>query len=227
MIELIQVTKTYTIAERNTVKAVRGVSLHVARGEFIVITGRSGSGKTTLLNLVAGLARPTSGRVLLDGVDLWSLSDRAQSAMRNRKIGFIFQFPSLLPSLTSLENVMLPTVFGNELPEQDHEARAIDLLHQVGLEGKLSCYPRQLSAGQQQRVVVARALMLQPEIILADEPTSDLDEKTEGEIMDLLQAIHHSTGVTILLVTHTSALTAYGTHTVTMSEGVIQTDSRQ
>jgi ABC-type lipoprotein export system ATPase subunit len=227
MIELKNVAKTYTIAQGNECHAVRGVSLKVKQGEFIVITGRSGSGKTTLLNLTAGLTKPSSGQVLFEGVDLWSLSDHDQSAQRNRKIGFIFQFPSLLPSLNALENVVLPTIFADDHTDEDTQARGAELLHQVGLDDKLSSYPRQLSAGQQQRVVVARALMLKPEIILADEPTSDLDEKTEQEIMSLLQEIYHSTGATILLVTHTSALTAYGTRSIEMAEGIIRADSSQ
>ena len=222
MIELNNVEKTYTIAKSNTVQAVRGVSLKVKRGEFVVITGRSGSGKTTILNLIAGMTKPTSGKVLMDGVDLWSLSDDKQSALRNRKIGFIFQFPSLLPSLNVLENVVLPTIFGSKQSAKDIQARGEELLHQVGLDDKLTSYPRQLSAGQQQRVVVACALMLHPKIILADEPTSDLDEKTEQEIMDLLQGIHRSTGATILLVTHTSALTAFGTRFIEIASGLIK-----
>ena len=222
MIELDNVTKTYTIAKGNTVNAVRGVSLKVDRGEFVVITGRSGSGKTTVLNLVAGMTTPTSGKVFLDGEDLWSLSDNEQSARRNHKMGFVFQFPSLLPSLNVLENVVLPTIFGTTQSAVASTARATALLHQVALDDKLSCFPRQLSAGQQQRVVIARALMLNPEIILADEPTSDLDEKTEQEIMTLLQSIHRTSGATILLVTHTRALTSYGTRSIEMAEGLVK-----
>ncbi|MHB1356963.1 MAG: ABC transporter ATP-binding protein [Anaerolineae bacterium] len=222
MIELENVTKNYTIAKSNTVNAVRGVSLKVERGEFIVITGRSGSGKTTVLNLVAGMTKPTSGRVILDGDDLWSLSDNEQSARRNRKMGFIFQFPSLLPSLNVLQNVVLPTIFGSRQSAVASTARGTALLHQVGLDDKLSSFPRQLSAGQQQRVVIARALMLNPEIILADEPTSDLDENTEQEIMTLLQSIHRTSGATILLVTHTRTLTSYGTRSIEMAEGLIR-----
>lgn len=222
MIELDNVSKIYTIAKGNTVHAVRGISLQVTQGEFLVIIGRSGSGKTTVLNLIAGMTRPTTGKVIMSGVDLWSLSDDRQATLRNRKIGFIFQFPSLLPSLNVLENVVLPTIFGSKQSVKDIQARGEELLHQVGLDDKLTSYPRQLSAGQQQRVVVARALMLHPKIILADEPTSDLDEKTEQEIMDLLQGIHRSTGATILLVTHTSALTAFGTRSIEMASGLIR-----
>ena len=189
MISLNKVSKTYTLGRDNTVAAVRGVSLEVERGEFIVITGRSGSGKTTLLNLAAGLTRPTSGEVEIDGVDVWSLPDGRQSLLRNQKIGFVFQFPSLLPSLTALENVVLPTMFGADghgrAEQHDAYEQARQLMEQVGLAEKQTSYPRQLSAGQQQRVVVARALMNRPEILMADEPTSDLDEETEQEIMEL------------------------------------------
>jgi lipoprotein-releasing system ATP-binding protein len=222
MIALNQVDKTYTLKNRSPVPAVRGVSLNVEQGEFVVITGRSGSGKTTLLNLIAGLTRPTSGQVLIDNVHLWSLSDPEQSLLRNRKIGFVFQFPSLLPSLTALENVALPTLFGHREGKRDADVRAAKLLDEVGLSDKLSAYPRHLSAGQQQRVVVARSLINQPELLLADEPTSNLDEQTEKEIMDLLREIHVTRGVTILMVTHTTQLVSYGTRAIEMAGGAIR-----
>ncbi len=222
MIVLDEVTKVYTLDKGPDVTAVRGVSLRVERGEFMIITGRSGSGKTTLLNLMAGLTPPTSGRVSLDGVDLWSVNDRARSLLRNQKVGFVFQFPSLLPSLTALENTALPTIFGaNGVGAEGMVDRAAALLETVGLTDKLQAYPRQLSAGQQQRVVVARALLNRPQVLLADEPTSDLDEQTEHEIMDLFQAIHLETAVTIVLVTHTSQLVRYGTRAVQMASGQI------
>lgn len=221
MIVLRDVSKTYTVGKEMTISAVRGVSLGVARGEFVVITGRSGAGKTTLLNLVAGLARPTSGHVSLDGVDIWSLTDKQQALLRNQRMGFVFQFPSLLPSLTALENVMLSTMLGRKEGKQDAKARAARLLAEVGLSDKLNAYPRQLSAGQQQRVVVARSLINQPELLLADEPTSDLDEQTEHEIMTLFKDVHARTGVTILLVTHTTQLVPYGTRALAMAGGMI------
>jgi putative ABC transport system ATP-binding protein/lipoprotein-releasing system ATP-binding protein len=220
MITLHDVTKTYILGRDRTVEAVRGVSLEIDRGEFVIITGRSGSGKTTLLNLIAGMTRPTSGQVMLESIDLWSLSDREQSQLRNRRLGFVFQFPSLLPSLTAVENVVLPTMFRTE-DSSDPYLRAAKLLGEVGLEEKLGSYPRQLSAGQQQRVVVARALMNGPELLLADEPTSDLDEQTEQEIMSLFREIHEKTGVTIVLVTHTSQLVSYGTRALRMANGIM------
>ena len=221
MIALRNVTKTYQVSKEVAVTAVRNVSLNVDKGEFVVITGRSGSGKTTVLNLAAGLVKPTSGEVCLGNVNLWSLADREQSLLRNRQIGFVFQFPSLLPSLTVLENVALPTIFGTNHRGQDPRKRAAELLDMVGLSDKLSAYPRQLSAGQQQRVVIARALIGPPEVLLADEPTSNLDEQTEHEIMDLFRDIHTKTGVTVVLVTHTSQLVSYGTRAIEMASGVI------
>jgi putative ABC transport system ATP-binding protein/lipoprotein-releasing system ATP-binding protein len=221
MIALRKVTKTYQVSKEVAVMAVRGVDLSVERGEFVIITGRSGSGKTTVLNLAAGLVRPTSGEVFLGDINLWSLTDRHQSLLRNQKIGFVFQFPSLLPSLTVLENVALPTIFGTNHKGQDPYVRAAELLDVVGLSDKLSAYPRQLSAGQQQRVVIARALISQPEVLLADEPTSNLDEQTEREIMNLFRDIHGKTSVTIVMVTHTTQLVSYGTRAIAMANGVI------
>jgi len=180
MILLNQVNKTYHPRGNAAVAAVKDVNLQVESGEFVVITGRSGSGKTTLLNLVAGLAQPSSGQVRFDGVDVWSLSDRAQAFLRNQRMGFVFQFPSLLQSLTTLENVLLPAMFAGRDGKKPLRERAVQLLEEVGLADKLSFYPRQLSAGQQQRVVVARSLVNQPELLLADEPTSNLDEQSEG-----------------------------------------------
>jgi lipoprotein-releasing system ATP-binding protein len=219
MISVQNVSKIY-VTKSLTVPAVHNVSLEVDPGEFVVITGRSGSGKTTLLSLVAGLTRPTSGQVLLDGVAVWSLPDKEQSLLRNEKIGFVFQFPSLLPTLTALENVMLPAMFGGKHNGGARE-RGAHLLEQVGLADKLRSFPRQLSGGQQQRVVIARALMNEPELLLADEPTSDLDEMTEHEILELFRGIHQQTGVTVLLVTHSAELGQYGTRSIRMAGGEI------
>jgi ABC-type lipoprotein export system ATPase subunit len=220
VIALDKVTKTYG-RKAAPVAAVRELSLTVERGEFVVITGRSGSGKTTLLNLVAGLARPTAGRVTLEGVDLWQLPDGEQSLFRNRKIGFVFQFPSLMPALSSLENVMLPRLFGPRDRRAGARERATHLLEEVGLGDKLHALPRELSGGQQQRVVVARALVNEPELLLADEPTSNLDDATEQEIMGLFRDIHARTGLTVLVVTHAVELGRFGTRGVEMAEGRI------
>jgi ABC-type lipoprotein export system ATPase subunit len=221
MISLRHVSKTYSVGKQPSVPAVRDANLEVQRGEFIVITGRSGSGKTTLLNLISALARPSAGQVLIDGLDLWTLRDRQQSLLRNRRFGFIFQFPSLLPSLTSMENAMLPAMFSAPNPRMDEAERAEELLRQVGLEAKLGAYPRQLSAGQQKRVVIARALMNQPDILIADEATGDLDEQTEIEVMQLIRRIHETTDVTVLMVTHNAELVRYGTRSLQMASGSI------
>jgi ABC-type lipoprotein export system ATPase subunit len=224
MIVLENVAKTFLTKAGEPVPAVKGVNLAVNKGEFVILTGRSGSGKTTLLNLAAGLTRPSSGEVRLGDVNLWTLSDREQSQLRNRKIGFIFQFPSLLASLTVLENVLLPAHFGGNHVTGEAADRAAALVKMVGLEDKLGAYPRQLSAGQQQRVVIARSLVNQPEVLLADEPTSNLDEQTEREIMGMVRGIHASTGITILMVTHTSQLIPYGTRALEMAEGALRNE---
>lgn len=221
MIQLKDVTKTYPIAKSNPVTAVNGISLEIERGEFVIIVGRSGSGKTTLLNLAAGLTRPTAGQIFWKGTDLWKLDDRQQSDLRNRKVGFVFQFPSLLPALTVFENILVPTIFPKDRHPAQVNERARSLLESVGLTDKKDVYPRQLSAGQQQRVVIVRALMNEPEIILADEPTSNLDEKTELEIVDLFHDLHNRLGLTILFVTHTTQLVSNGMRKIEMASGQI------
>lgn len=222
MIHLNSITKVYG-ADREAKPAVADVTLQVSDGEFVIITGRSGSGKTTLLNIMAGLTNATSGQVLYDSVDVWRLPDRQQSLFRNRNVGFVFQFPSLMPSLTVLENILLPTtLFSSEESEAERTGRAVALLSRVGLQDKLNAYPRQLSAGQQQRVVIARSLINRPSVLFADEPTSDLDEQTEQEIMALFQQIHREMGVTVILVTHSSELTAFGTRALHMTAGKLE-----
>lgn len=224
MIKLNELSKIYEQKKQKTVKAVDEVSLDIVSKEFVVITGRSGSGKTTLLNLIAGLAEPTKGQVFIDGVDLWELSDADRSALRNQKMGFVFQFPSLLQSLNTVENVVLPTIFSQKKTTQSDIDRAMRLLEIVGLTDKAAAYPRQLSAGQQQRVVIARALINEPELLLADEPTSNLDEQTAKEIMDIFHDIHQNKGITVLLVTHTGEITTSGTRSIFMANGSIASD---
>lgn len=221
MISLDEVTKIYPLGRGGSVTAVSGVSLKIDQGEFVLIVGRSGSGKTTLLNLAAGLTRPTAGKVLLDGTNLWDLNDQQQSFLRSQRFGFVFQFPSLLPTLTVFDNVILPTAFSEDNDPSQARARAASLLGQVGLNDKMLVYPRQLSAGQQQRVVIARALMNHPLVLLADEPTSNLDEKTELEIMELFHELHAGMGITIVMVTHMRQLVSYGSRAVEMSNGQI------
>lgn len=226
MILLRDVTKVYPLGKgKGSITAVKGLNLGIERGEFVVVTGRSGSGKTTLLNLISGLARPTSGEVRLNGIEVWRLPDARQSLIRNRNIGFIFQFPSLMPALTALENVMLPALAAPVEDRRGAERRARQLLEEVGLGDRLNAFPCQLSAGQQQRVVVARALINEPELLLADEPTSNLDEETEREIMELIRGIHLRSDITVVLVTHSSELVRYGTGRLRMAAGEIGTSA--
>ena len=224
MIELKDVSKEYAQKKQASVMAVRNVSLEVAQGEFVVITGRSGSGKTTLLNLMAGLARPSQGKVVVNSVDLWRGSDTDRARLRNQKMGFVFQFPSLLQSLTVLENIILPLGFFGGAANRADLDKAKKLLEMVGLSDKLNALPRQLSAGQQQRVVIARALINSPAILLADEPTSNLDEQTEAEIISLLLDIHRQNGLTLVLVTHDGSLVKRGTRSLVMSSGQVVSD---
>jgi putative ABC transport system ATP-binding protein len=218
VIELQEITKTYKLRTLREVIALDNVSLKISSGEFLVITGRSGCGKTTLLNLIAGLAKPTAGKVFVDGIDIWQLNDRRLSALRKEKIGFMFQVPSLIPVLNVLENVMVPTMFTAPEKRLDAYDRVKKAIADVGLSHKMEAFPRHLSAGEEKRVVIARAIVDNPPFLLADEPTANLDELTEKEVMALLQSIHKG-GSTIVLVTHHPSLIGYGTRHLTMSDG--------
>jgi len=221
MIELRQVTKIYYRGRRGKqkpVKAVEQIDLTIESGEFIVITGRSGCGKTTLLNLIAGLARPNSGQVFVDGVDIWTLKDEDISGLRNHKMGFTFQVPSLIPTLNVVDNVVVPTMFAPKEKQAEAYQRARQALEAVGLSHQMDAFPRHLSAGEEKRVVIARAIINNPQVLLGDEPTANLDELTEKEVMALLQKIHGG-GTTIILVTHHPGLIGYGTRHLTMSDG--------
>ena len=222
MLKMLDVTREYNLDEETIITPLRDVTLTVAEREFIMVIDRSGSGKTTLLNLAAGLIRPTSGQVFIEDADLSRLNDRELSRLRSEKLGFIFQFPSLLPSLTVLENLVLPTTFGKKVSKHEAPERAESLLKMVGLAEKTGVYPRQLSAGEQRRVVIARALINKPNLLLADEPTSDLDEATEQEIMALFKQIHAS-GVTFLMVTHSIPLLPAATRVLKMENGLLKT----
>jgi putative ABC transport system ATP-binding protein len=218
VIELQNTNKKYKLRRQQEVIALDNVSLKISPGEFLVITGRSGCGKTTLLYLIAGLARPTSGKVFIEGTDIWQLNDRRLSALRKEKIGFMFQVPSLIPVLNVVENVMVPTMFTGPEKRLDAYDRAKKALMDVGLSHKMEAFPRHLSAGEEKRVVIARAIVDNPPFLLADEPTANLDELTEKEVMALLQSIHKG-GTTIVLVTHHPSLIGYGTRHLTMSDG--------
>jgi ABC-type lipoprotein export system ATPase subunit len=218
MLSFRNVTKEFRLDTKTTITPVRDVTLEVARGEFVIIIGRSGSGKTTLLNLAAGLVRPTSGRMMIDNSDLAELTDKQLSSLRSHKIGFIFQFPSLLPSLTVRDNVSLPAIFEHRNGNKPVNERGAELLDTLGLTAKMNVFPRQLSAGEQKRAVIARSLINQPQLILADEPTSDLDSRTEQEVMGILRDIN-STGVTFIVVTHSTELIPFATRAFEMESG--------
>jgi len=178
-----------------------GIDLEVPQGEFIALMGPSGSGKTTLLNLIAGIDRPTSGKVVVGGTDVGSLSEGALAKWRSQNVGFIFQFYNLIPVLTALENVELPLML-SPLPRRQRRERALTALKIVGLADRSEHYPKQLSGGQEQRVAIARAVVTDPKVLVADEPTGDLDAKSAEEILNLMQTLNHEFGKTIVMVTH-------------------------
>jgi putative ABC transport system ATP-binding protein/lipoprotein-releasing system ATP-binding protein len=217
MIELKGISKTYHIADR-TIQSVQPVDLTVRQGEFVSIVGHSGSGKSTFLSLVGGIARPDAGIITIDGKDIWTFDDRRLSRLRNETFGFVYQFASLIPTLTSAENVLLPSVFGVKRHPED----ALRLLEQVGLGDKADRYPSELSGGEQQRVAIARAFINQPRIILADEPTGDLDEETEADIMKFFERVNGERKVTVLLVTHSSELAVRASRQLRMKHGVLE-----
>ncbi|OGW35796.1 MAG: ABC transporter [Nitrospirae bacterium GWD2_57_9] len=217
MIELKGLSKTYQVSG-NTIKALLPVDITFPKGEFISIVGHSGSGKSTLLSLVGGIALPDTGSVLLDGKNLRDYADAALSRLRNKKFGFVYQFASLIPTLTATENVLLPSVFGGNKTAGD----ARRLLQLVGLADKTERYPAELSGGEQQRVAIARAFIHDPEIVLADEPTGDLDEETEAEIMSFFQKINKERNVLMLLVTHSSELALKAGTRLRMKQGMLE-----
>lgn len=219
------VTKSYP-GDGEAVSAVSGASLSVLQGEFVSIVGHSGSGKTTLLSLIGGIVRPTSGSILFEGGDIFSLNSDELSAYRAEKIGFMFQFASLLPMLTVKENLILPTLFsaarGEETDGASRQDKAEKLVRMVGLGEKLNSYPAQLSGGQQRRVAIARAFMNDPAVILADEPTGDLDEETEQDMMDFFNSMNRSEGITFLMVTHNTDLANQARRKLRMHKGVLE-----
>jgi len=219
MIRIENLSKNYRIGN-STVAAVDNVSLTVERGDFTAILGHSGSGKTTLLNLIGGLTRPDAGAVVINDANIWQISDNDLSRLRNEKMNFIFQFSSLIPTLTTLENVLLPATFG-EKKDAGLKERALNLLDIVGMSDKTASFPAQLSGGQQRRVAIARAFVNEPEIIFADEPTGDLDEETEQEVVNLFKKINAERETTFLIVTHSSDLAAQTRKQYTMKNGVL------
>jgi putative ABC transport system ATP-binding protein/lipoprotein-releasing system ATP-binding protein len=219
MIEVKELIKGYSI-DGQIFKAIDRVSLTIAKGDMVSIVGHSGSGKTTLLSLLGGLTKPDSGSIVIDSENILSMTDDTLSEFRNRKISFIYQFSSLIPTLTVLDNVILPTVFGSQ--RHGDIAYALELLGIVGLQNKINAYPSQLSGGQQRRVAIARAFVNDPELILADEPTGDLDEETEAEMMQFFSSMNRDRGLTFLVVTHNTELAKKIGRQLRMQNGVLR-----
>jgi putative ABC transport system ATP-binding protein len=223
LVNLIDVHKTYRTGEME-VPAVRGVSLEIKRGEFVALMGASGSGKSTLMNILGCLDRPTTGQYILDGADVSRLDRDRLADIRNGKLGFVFQNFNLLSRTSARENVELPLVYGAQrLTHAELREKADRVLTSVGLAGREDHYPSQLSGGQQQRVAIARALINEPEVLLADEPTGNLDSRTSVEIMAIFQQLNER-GITVIMVTHETDIAAYAKRNVMMRDGVILND---
>ena len=219
LIKLENVWKTYYLGE-NVLNVLKGVSLDIFKGEFVTIIGPSGSGKSTMMNQVGILDTPTKGKIYFEGKDISKLTESELAQLRGKKIGFVFQQFNLIPTLTALENVTLPTIFQN-VPEQERIVKAKKLLSSVGLGDRIDHKPNELSGGQQQRVAIARALINDPEIILADEPTGNLDSVSGKQVMDMLTGFHSKEKKTIILVTHDVDLLKYSQKTVYLKDGEI------
>jgi len=224
LIQLENVTKVYKMGDVE-VHALRGVSITVPRGDFVAIMGASGSGKSTLMNILGCLDRPSSGRYLLAGRDVSGLTRNELAEIRNQLLGFVFQSFNLLSRTSAIENVELPLIYA-DIPTRERRRRAREALERVGLGDRIHHHPNQLSGGQQQRVAIARALVSQPKVIMADEPTGNLDSRTSIEILALFQELGRS-GITIVLVTHEADIAAHAARVLVMKDGRLQTDRRQ
>ena len=222
MIELKNVSRTYTHGTKE-IRALRDVTLSIGSGEFLSVMGPSGSGKSTLLNVIGGLDQPTAGEIFIDNRPLHGISDDELTLIRRRRVGFIFQFFNLLPILTAMENVGLPLLLEG-VPFAKVRPKAEELLRKVGLAERTGHRPEQLSGGEMQRVAIARALITNPAVLLADEPTGNLDSRTSEEIFRLLTALHEE-GQTIVMVTHDSKAAAHGTRMITLRDGGIAEDT--
>ena len=219
MIESVNLTKSFKMADLE-LTVLKGINLMIARGEILAIVGASGAGKSTLLHILGTLDRPTSGTVLFEGQDLFQLSDQKQAEFRNRRIGFVFQFHHLLPEFTALENVCLPAYIQNRSARDVH-AEAMSLLKDVGLDHRINHKPGELSGGEQQRVAVARALIQQPNLVLADEPTGNLDTHTGDALFNLMRTLNRARGITFVIVTHNEKLSAQADRIIHMEDGQI------
>jgi putative ABC transport system ATP-binding protein len=225
VISVRNLVKTYIVGEVQ-VKALRGINLDVERGEFLAVSGTSGSGKSTFMHIVGCLDKPTSGQYLLDGEDVSRMSKDALAAVRNKKIGFVFQGFNLLSRTSALDNVELPLLYGGKstMKTAARHKRAAEMLDLVGLGNRADHHPNQLSGGQQQRVAIARALINDPSILLADEPTGNLDSRTSIEVMGIFQRLNQERGITVVLITHEMDIAEYGTRTVTFRDGQVVAD---
>jgi putative ABC transport system ATP-binding protein len=219
------VTKTIDTGTHR-VEILKGISFDISRGEFVAIMGASGSGKSTLLGLIAGLDTPTSGSIRIEGEEISQLSEDALAVLRGRKIGFVFQSYQLIPTLTAEENVLLPAELAGEDPASAQQ-RARELLRAVGLEERLGHYPVQLSGGEQQRVALARAFIRKPPLLLADEPTGNLDSVNGQHVLELLLELNRREGATLVLVTHDRELASHATRIITLRDGQILSDERR
>jgi putative ABC transport system ATP-binding protein len=221
-----QLVKTFVVGDHQ-VRALRGVDIDVPRGEFLAVTGPSGSGKSTFMHIVGCLDRPTSGQYLLDGQDVSTMSKNELAEVRNRRIGFVFQGFNLLSRTTALDNVELPMLYsGKTQKTAERHKLAGEMLAAVGLGDRLTHFPNQLSGGQQQRVAIARALINNPSILLADEPTGNLDTRTSIEVMGLFQRLNEERGITVVLITHEHDIAEYGTRIVSFRDGHIVNDRK-
>lgn len=223
VIRMEKIIKTYYQGKPNELEILHGIDLTVNKGEFVSIVGESGSGKSTLMNIIGVLDRQTAGNYYLEGQDVNSMSDEVRSAIRNRRIGFVFQNFNLLPRANALKNVMVPLMYGEERIKEQKE-RAMEMLAMVGMDERALHRPNELSGGQKQRVAIARAMINDPAIILADEPTGALDSKTGHMVMDLFHKLHEEQGKTIVLITHSQELAAETQRIVTLLDGEIVSD---
>ncbi len=224
LIELQQIGKDY-VTEAVTVRALRSVTLTIVKGEFVAMIGQSGSGKSTMMNIIGCLDRPTRGNYILDGIEVGARSNDARAVVRNHLIGFVFQGFNLLPRTTAQENVELPLVYRG-VGAGERARRAKQALDSVGLGNRMHHTPNQLSGGQQQRVAIARALVTEPPLLLADEPTGNLDTRTSLEVLDLLQRLNQTQGITIVLVTHEHDIAACAGRVIEMRDGRVRRDER-
>lgn len=224
IIEAQEITKVYSLGDID-VNALRGVSLIIEKGEFVAVMGPSGSGKSTFMNILGCLDKPTSGKYLLENIDIGNLDRDELASIRNKKIGFVFQGYNLLPRTSALENVELPMLY-NGIPAKERRGKALEALKNIGLEGRGDHHPNQLSGGQQQRVAIARALVNNAPIVLADEPTGNLDTKTSAEIMEIFVKLNNESNITIILVTHEKDIAAYSRRIIKFLDGEVVSDER-